>query len=32
LKSIGVKEDVMKTWRELVAQEITTPEDDAEFE
>jgi Nucleotidyl transferase AbiEii toxin, Type IV TA system len=32
LKLNGVKEDVMQTWRELVAQEITKPEDDGEFE
>ena len=32
LKSIGVKEDVMQTWRELVAQELIEPEDDGEFD
>ncbi len=32
LKSIGVKDDVMQTWRELVAQEIVEPEEDGEFE
>jgi hypothetical protein len=32
LKSIGANEDVMKAWRELVAQEIVEPEDDGEFE
>lgn len=32
LKSVGVKEDVLKTWRELAAQELKEPEDDAEFE
>src|SRR5437773_7485997 len=32
LKSIGVKEDVMKTWTELLAQELVEPEGDAEFE
>jgi hypothetical protein len=32
LKSAGVKDDVMKTWRELVAQELIEPEDDGEFE
>ncbi len=32
LKSIGVKEDVMQTWRELVAQELIAPEEDGEFE
>ena len=32
LKSIGVKDDVIKTWRELVAQEISDSEDDGEFE
>ncbi len=31
LKSIGVKEDVMQTWRELIAQELIEPEDDDEF-
>ena len=32
LKSIGVKADVMETWRELVAQELSEPIDDSEFE
>ena len=32
LKSVGVKEDVMQTWRELVAQELIAPEDDREFD
>ena len=32
LKSIGVKDDVMQTWRELVAQDLIEPEDDAEFD
>jgi len=32
LKSAGVKDDVMQTWRELVAQELIEPEDDGEFE
>jgi hypothetical protein len=32
LKSLGAKEEVMETWRELVAQEIITSEDNAEFE
>ena len=32
LKSIGAAEDLMKTWRELVAQEIVEPEDEGEFE
>ena len=32
LKSVGVKEDVMQTWRELVVQELIEPEDDGEFE
>ena len=32
LKSIGVEEDVMQTWRELVAQELIEPDDDGEFE
>ena len=31
LKSIGAKEDPMKTWRELVAQKLVKPEGDAEF-
>ena len=31
LKSIGAKEDVMQTWRELVAQELNEPEDAGEF-
>lgn len=28
LKSLGAKDDVMKTWRELVALKITEPQDD----
>lgn len=32
LNSIGAKDEVMETWRDLVAQEIITPEDDGEFE
>lgn len=32
LISIGVKEEVMNSWRELVAQEIAEPDDDGEFE
>lgn len=32
LKSLGAKDDVMQTWRELVAQELVEPEDDSEFE
>jgi len=32
LKSIGVEEDVMQTWRELVAQEIVQSDDVGEFE
>src|SRR2546430_17681796 len=32
LKSLSAKDDVMKTWRELVAQEISDSEDDGEFE
>jgi Nucleotidyl transferase AbiEii toxin, Type IV TA system len=32
LKSAGVKDDVMQTWRELVEQEIVEPEDDGKFE
>ncbi len=32
LKSIGANEDAMKTWSELVVQEIVEPHDDGEFE
>ena len=32
LKSKDVKEDVMQTWRELVAQELIEPDEDAEFD
>jgi hypothetical protein len=32
LKSMGAKEDVMQTWRELVVQELIEPEDDDEFD
>jgi hypothetical protein len=32
LKSAAVKDDVMQTWRELVAQEIVESEDDGEFD
>jgi hypothetical protein len=32
LKSLSAKNDVMETWRELVAQEISESEDDGEFE
>ncbi len=32
LKSLGVKDDVMETWRELVEQEINDSDDDGEFE
>jgi len=32
LISTGVKDDVLKSWRELVAQEIAEPDDDGEFE
>ena len=32
LKSMGADEEVMKTWRELVAQELIEPQDEAEFE
>ena len=32
LKSIGVKDEVMTTWGEFVAQELIEPEDEAEFE
>jgi hypothetical protein len=31
LRSMKVGEDVMKTWSELVAQELTEPDDDGEF-
>jgi hypothetical protein len=32
LKSIGANEDVMRTWRDLVAQEINNSDNDGEFE
>lgn len=32
LKSTGADEEVMATWRELVAQELIEPEDDEKFE
>jgi hypothetical protein len=32
LKSASVKDDVIQTWRELVAQQIVAPKDDDEFE
>jgi hypothetical protein len=32
LKSIGANEEVMKTWVELVVQDIVEPEEDGEFE
>lgn len=32
LKSLGAKDDAMETWRELVVQQMTTPEDHDEFE
>ena len=32
LKSIGVKEDVIKTWRELVTQVMIEPDDHGEFD
>ena len=32
LKSAGVEEEVMQTWRELVAQKLIEPYDDGEFE
>ncbi len=32
LKSTGVREDVMQTWRELAAQKIVEPEEDEEFD
>lgn len=32
LKTIGAKDEVMKTWRELAVQELIEAEDDAEFE
>lgn len=31
LKSLGTKDDVMRTWSELVAQELVEPDDDGEF-
>jgi hypothetical protein len=31
LDSIGVTENLLNTWRELVAQEISAPDDDDEF-
>lgn len=31
LKSLGAKDDVMETWRELVAQELVESEDESEF-
>ena len=32
LRSIGANDDAMKTWHELVVQELTEAEDDSEFE
>jgi hypothetical protein len=32
LKSTGANEEAMKTWNELVAQELLEPEDDGEFD
>jgi Nucleotidyl transferase AbiEii toxin, Type IV TA system len=32
LKSLGAKDDVMEAWRQLVAQQMTAPEDQDEFE
>ena len=32
LKSTGARDDVMRTWYELVAQEMIEPEDDSEFD
>ena len=32
LKSLGARDDVVKTWRELVAQELAQSDDDDEFE
>jgi hypothetical protein len=32
LKSVGAKDDVMEAWRQLVAQQMTAPEDQDEFE
>ena len=32
LKTLGVKENVMKTWRDLVAQELIGTEDDGKFD
>ena len=32
LKSIGANDDVMQTWRELVGQEFSEPQDESEFD
>jgi hypothetical protein len=32
LRLLGAKDDVIETWRELVAQEISDSEDDGEFD
>jgi hypothetical protein len=32
LESSGVEDEVIETWRELVAQQIVEPEDEGEFE
>lgn len=32
LKSLGANDDVMETWRELVAQELIDGDDESEFE
>src|SRR5438046_5335534 len=32
LKTIGVKDEVMQTWRELVGQKLIEPDDNGEFE
>jgi hypothetical protein len=31
LKSLGAKDEVIRTWRELVAHVLVEPEDDGEF-
>jgi hypothetical protein len=32
LRSLGVSEEVLNSWRELVAEEIRQPNDDEEFD
>jgi hypothetical protein len=32
LKSLGVSEEVLNSWRELVTEEIRQPNDDEEFD